>query len=1078
MGTLFILLGVALTGLISLSTQSVPTEAELRAAFQEAQKLYAAGDYLQAIAKYRTISQVRSRLLDVSAIELAVGELLVPVSEAALYQSGNAYLKMAEEQLRQADLTGDEQVATEVRRQAVALVEQGAAVFSELETRAGTTQMRVLAQNRLVTSWYQAKDYPRTIREAETLIQKYPQSEYVVEAMYDIAWSHFNLRNYDQSIEAFTALLAQYPNGYRSDRALFQIGEALFEQAKYREAIAAYQQVVDRAAVYNLTERDLLKMRREKLAGLVDETALELAAKAQLKIGDAGARIPDMAQADTAYHLVIKYFSQERRFAEEAYLRLADMYYDQGNLAACVRIYREAIDRIPDRLFQARMQYWLADRYRRLGEFAEAVVQYRLYEGSYGEVAEQAGIPLDKVGYEIGRALYGQGEGGGEGAAAAYRQAIAQFEETQGRYPESGLRMALEFNIALAYQMLDEKEAGRQALARFEALRAAHPEDAYAGHALLQIARLHYRERNFGEATDSYRQFALLVADSSQAIIARFELGIVLRDAGDVEGAVGSFLSVGAGGELFAKSRLEAGAALNGRGQWERALGILEEGLAASTDREDQARFHYLRAKALIGLKRYGNAAAEYSEARVLTADPRLREGALFGRAMAGANAGAYEQAAVDLEELATSADADMRRTALRSLGEVRLRQGQKQEAVRIYEDLAAIAADSTERVDALLLLAELYGETGNPEQVIQMAQAVLSPAVEDRKTQGEYFLKEKALYLLGMAHIRQGDLAEAARVYGQGLARYPGGFYAADIELGLGVAQFQLDRPLEAAATFKRLLGQYPQHPNLAYACYYLGHVYLAERAFAEAAAHFGRVGDEYPQSEVAAEALFQAGECLFNLQQFPQALVRYQQVFGQYPQAELADDALSSAAWTAFELGRPEEGAEYFRRLLAQYPQSNLEPAVRVSLGDYYFNQHDHQRAKAEYLQVQQRFPQDELAERIPQLLAGVRELEAYAEYEKISPIVQEATDSKDEGQLHRALGLLAEFTGKYPGTQAALGALNNIGMCHESRSEWLEAVTVYDQVIELCEAGKGGMEAYGFAKEHREWIVGGKL
>ena len=1078
MGTLFVLLGVALTGLISFSTRSVPTEAELRAAFQEAQKFYAAGDYVQAIAKYRTIAQVRSKLLDVSAIELEVGELVVPVSEAALYQSGNAYLKMAEEQLRQADLAGDEKVVTEGHRQAATLVEQGAAVFSELEARAGTTQMRVLAQNRLVTSWYQGKDYPQTIREAETLIQRYPQSEYVVEAMYDIAWSHFNLRNYAQSIEAFTALLAQFPNGYRSDRALFQIGEALFEQANYREAIAAYQQVVDRAAVYKLTERDLLKMRREKLAGLVDETALELAAKAQLKIGDAGARIPDMAQADTAYHLVIKYFSQERRFAEEAYLRLADMYYDQDQLDACVRIYREAIDRIPDRLFQARMQYWLADRYRHAGKFAEAVGQYRLYERSYGEVAEQAGFPLDKVGFEIGRALFSQGEEGGEGAAAAYQQAIAQFTATLDRYPESGLRLALEFNTALAYQMLDEEGTRRQALVRFEALCAAHPDDAYAGHALLQIARLHYRERNFGQAVDTYRRFAALATDSSQATIARFELGIALRDAGDTEGAVGAFLSVGPGRELFGKSRLEAGAVLNGRGEWKRALTVLGEGLAASVDREDQARFRYLRAKALMGLKRYGNAADEYSESWGLAGDPHLREGALFGRAMAYANAGSYERAGVDLDELARNTDGDLRRSVLRSLGEVRLRQGQKQEAIRTYEELVAVAADSTERVDSLLLLAELYGEMGNPEKVIQLAQEVLSPAVEDRKTQGEYFLKEKALYLLGLAQAHQGNLVEAARVYGEGLARYPKGFYAADMELGLGVAQFQSDHPLEAAETFRRLLDQYPQHPNLVYAWYYLGHVYLAERAFAEAAAHFGRVGDEYPQSEVAAEALFQAGECLFNLQQFPQALARYQQVFEQYPQAELADDALNSAAWTAFELGRPEEGAEYFRRLLAQYPQSSLEPAVRVSLGDYYFNQHDHQRAKAEYLQVQQRFPQDELTERIPQLLAGVRELEAYAEYEKISPIVQEATDSRGEDQLHRALGLLGEFTGKYPGTQAALGALNNIGMCHEGLSEWQEAVTIYDQVIELCEAGKGGMEAYGFAKEHREWIAGGKL
>ena len=148
-----------------------------------------------------------------------------------------------------------------------------------------------------MTSWYQIRDYERTIHEGKTLLERYPNSEYTVEAMYTIGWSYYELHDYVNSIHRFEELLQRFPTGYRSDRALFQIGESYFQQKNYREAIPYYQQVVDRTNVYNLTERDLMKMRREKLAGLVDETALELAAKAQLKIGDAHAKVVELDRA-------------------------------------------------------------------------------------------------------------------------------------------------------------------------------------------------------------------------------------------------------------------------------------------------------------------------------------------------------------------------------------------------------------------------------------------------------------------------------------------------------------------------------------------------------------------------------------------------------------------------------------------------------------------------------------------------------------------------------------------------------------------------------------------------------------
>ena len=112
-----------------------------------------------------------------------------------------------------------------------------------------------------------------------------------------------------------------------------------------------------------MSQADVLRMRREKVAGLVDETALELAAKAQIKVGDCYARSGDPEQAAQAYRRVITAFSQERSLASEAHIRLADMYIESGDPAAAERTYREAIDGSRDRIFQGAMQSLLAEHF-------------------------------------------------------------------------------------------------------------------------------------------------------------------------------------------------------------------------------------------------------------------------------------------------------------------------------------------------------------------------------------------------------------------------------------------------------------------------------------------------------------------------------------------------------------------------------------------------------------------------------------------------------------------------------------------------------------------------------------------
>ena len=93
--------------------------------------------------------------------------------------------------------------------------------------------------------------------------------------------------------------------------------------------------------------------------GLVDETALELAAKAEIRTATCYGKIGDYEAGVASFRRVITRFASERKLVEEAYLRLADMYEQRGDFDESVRTYREAIDISSDRSLRARIQFAL-----------------------------------------------------------------------------------------------------------------------------------------------------------------------------------------------------------------------------------------------------------------------------------------------------------------------------------------------------------------------------------------------------------------------------------------------------------------------------------------------------------------------------------------------------------------------------------------------------------------------------------------------------------------------------------------------------------------------------------------------
>ena len=1063
-------------------TRHVPTAEDVQAAFREAQRFYGAEAYDQAVAQYEKVSQVRSVLLDIEQVTVTVGDITAPVTEAALYQSGNAYFKMAQEALRKARRAQSAKDREEAERQAQTFLERAVGFFERVESEATAEGLRVLAQNRLVTTWYDAKDYERTIAEAQALITKYADSKFVANAMYDIAWSYFELGDYESSIRAFEALIRDFPRGFRADRAQFQIAECYYLQNDYEKAISYYEQLVARANVYGLTERDLMKMRREKLAGLVDETALELAAKAQLKIGDGYSRLGQLDRATEAFERVITLFSAERGFVEEGYRRLADMYYEKGNLEQSIQTYKDAIDRVRDRFFQARMQAQVARRYSDSGRFDEAIHEYEVYIKGYEEVADRAGFPVDEAEYNIGRAYYDKGQqalaaGQQSLATPLFRKAIARYESTLEAYPDTWLRVSLRFNIALCQQFMGDASSTARALEGFRGIIDDHPDDPLVESSLFQIARIFYDRKEYAKSLETYEDLLRQFPDSPQVSMAHFERGVCRRDQGQEDEAVEAFLMVQTESPLFADARVGAGEILIRKGAFSRTLDIMDEALASPVTLEVRGRYLYIKAKAHTGEKAYEQAAEAFTGVIDGAQDqPRLLVSSLYARGTALLSLGRHREADRDLERVVDEADDPvLQRAGRRMLGLSLIQQGRELEASRNYEALAAQATDLQEKAEYLLLLAELYHGLRAYDQVVRICRQIADGSGE--KPEGGDSIEEKALFLLGDAHNRLEDHASVIEAYKEALRRYPDSIYAPDMIFALGLGYMQVGQPENAVSQFERFLERHEGDANTSHALYYLGHIQTSQTEFEHSIAAFERLVTDFPEHEAASDVWFRIGENYFNLGQYEQSLNAYAKVADDLPGAE-QDDALYNSAWVYMELGRGEEAMASLGRLLAEFPDSELAPSARFTTGDYQYNEGRYERALEAYEGLVKDHPNDELAAEVPKLIEDLREAVSFTRYQEIAVDFRQAMANEDKESLRRILSRMRELAKEYSGTETELGVLNNMGITYESLNEWKEAVGVYDRVIARHEEGTGTPDAHQFAKQHRDWIVANRL
>ena len=1085
-----LLMIAALGTAASLSTRFF-SPVELQDRFEEGQKLYALGAYDKAIERYEVILATQSNaMINVEEVMVAVDEFILPVRVAATYQLGNTYNKLGLEKLQRSEFLRTEKKEAEAEeRYQSALEDLNASLehFRQLATDEEIDERtRVMAQYQMIQTSYQLKDYEQVIQQGEALLQNFPHSLYEAATYYDMAWSYFELEQYQEAIERFGQVLILAPRGSNADRSLFQIAESYAHLGQDDRALEYLDRLIARYDFAQMSEEEIIEMTTLKLKGVVKETSRELVAKAHLRKGDIYAEAGEVEKAMAAYAVLPTEYSAEPVLVQNSYIRTAELTQKERGTIAAIASYKNAIEKVEDKLFQARTQLTVALMLYDEGEYLQAVEEYKIYLNAYGDMVARVGFGREKVLFRIAQChqAYGRQVRREDPARSeeAIDTALVLYRQLLDEYENAALIPDVFFNAGFSHQLNKEDEAARPFYQRLVDDFSDHPA---APNGLLQLARIDYAAADYAKAEAIYRSFLDRYSESDLRNTAYMELGLTYKWLKDPDRAIAAYETVEDDWEQWPKVQVDLAELYIGKREHDRAREALRRALDKAQDKELESQMHYTAARVHFAQDDFEGAIREWTLALEKTPPPQILESSLLARGGAyyevakqqdavGDTANARLSYEASLEDMKALLDRDpapqIKDSAFRTLGAGRILLQREEEAASYYQELISASEDPQVQATFRMLLIELYYDQQDFTQARNFARQLLDMEFEDDNQAG-YYRKERAYSIIGNALLQQKQYEEAAVAFTRGLELYPNSGESGNLAFSKGFAQVSLADYEAAAKNFKTFIEKYPDNPNRIHGQYYLAHSHQALTQFKAAAAVFEDLARRFPDSQYEEEALFLIGENYYNERDFEKAATAYQKLLAKYSQGAYGGPAQYALAWSYVEQEKMEEAVEAMGILVERYPQSEFASKAQFTIGDYHYNIRSYAEAITAYERVITEYPDSDEAPRARSLVAELSEIQASFDY-------NEAMKLFEAKQYQEAVAGLKAIIEKYPGTYTELAAYCNLGLAYEIMRQWTEAVENYRVVEEKGGDSPESADVVGFARMHRDWIVENRL
>lgn len=389
----------------------------------------------------------------------------------------------------------------------------------------------------LSETYFKGGDYKQAEKNYLQLINTYPNSSYVPQALYSLGWTYFEQSNYRQAKDAFTKLISRfpahtlseeaafkigecshnagesdaaikilkdflgiYPNSTRLGHAFFLIGESYYTEENYLSAISYYAQAADKSSDAKIALLSklgagwsYLKLQKFDLAKKSFEEAEKIAQEKNMPsedilIGlatlytDAG----DNQSASGIYQKLINEFPQSFRLAQ-AYLGKANSDYAQADYASAITNYENLIAKFSKDQNYAEIiekaYYGLAWTYLKSGKADQAIQSFQdIVDKSTSKIARASALT------QIGDAYQEINQ---------FDKAVQVYDQLLRDYPDSVFADYAQYRQGIALLKINKIDA---ATLSFQSLQANFPKSKYLGEVKYYLALAYFKKEQWEQA--------------------------------------------------------------------------------------------------------------------------------------------------------------------------------------------------------------------------------------------------------------------------------------------------------------------------------------------------------------------------------------------------------------------------------------------------------------------------------------------------------------------------------------------------------------------------------------------------
>jgi len=153
-------------------------------------------------------------------------------------------------------------------------------------------------------------------------------------------------------------------------------------------------------------------------------------------------------------------------------------------------------------------------------------------------------------------------------------------------------------------------------------------------------------------------------------------------------------------------------------------------------------------------------------------------------------------------------------------------------------------------------------------------------------------------LYQKAKASQKEGQYADAVKIYKNYIKKFPGSKEASNVQYNLGVCLLKLKKNDEAAAEFAGVINGYPESGKAVDAYLQIGAILMKQKKYDDALENYRIVIVEYFDSPKAADAQYAIASYYEKIKDKASAKKEYQKVIDNYPKSKKSDKAREKIA------------------------------------------------------------------------------------------------------------------------------------------------------------------------------------